>query len=156
MHSALVAIDESEISKALIKYAFLFAGQEEMEHLDFIHVIPGRGNTMIISDPDHPAVMPDEETARAEARDKLFEQLKKSVENPQNPEVTFDLLVRTGTPYEEIILQAERGDYDFILIGHRGMSNVKRFFIGSVAARVVRHAPCSVLIFHPSDDKEKA
>ena len=31
-------------------------------------------------------------------------------------------------------------------MGHRGMSNLQRFFGGSVSDRVVDHAPCDVLI----------
>lgn len=149
MVSALVAIDQSGISKALIKYAFQFASMEGVSHLDFIHVTPKKEKPMIISDPDHPADLP--EVERIKARDDLFELLSAAVEDPERPEITFDLIVRSGTPYEEIILQAEKGKYDFILIGHRGMSNVKRFFIGSVAAKVVRHSPCSVLVFQPPE-----
>lgn len=149
MSSALVAIDQSSISRALMVYAFQFARLEGLDHLDFIHVTPEQGKTLIISDPDHPAELPEVEKTRV--RDDLFEILKQSVDDPEKPEITFDLVVRTGTPYEEIIIQADNGDYDFILIGHRGMSNVKRFFIGSVAANVVRHSPCSVLVFHPSE-----
>ena len=153
MSSALVAIDESDISRSLISYSFGFARQEGLSRIDFIHVVQDNGKTMIISDPDHPAVMPKAEVEKAEIRDKLFGLLKQSAGNPENPDVPFDLLVRSGTPYEEIILQAERGNYDILLIGHRGMSNVKRFFMGSVAAKVVRHSPCSVLVFHPSEEE---
>jgi nucleotide-binding universal stress UspA family protein len=31
-------------------------------------------------------------------------------------------------------------------MGHRGLNPVKRFFMGSVAKRVIEDAPCSVLI----------
>ncbi len=149
MASALVAIDQSSISRDLIHYAFQFARMEKIDHLDFIHVTPEKEKPMIISDPDHPADLPEVESIQI--RDELFSLLTSAVRNPEQPEITFDLIVNTGTPYEEIILQADKGDYDFILIGHRGMSNVKRFFIGSVAAKVVRHAPCSILVFHPQE-----
>ncbi len=149
MASALVAIDQSSISRNLIDYAFQFARMEKIDHLDFIHVTQEKGNPMIISDPVHPADLPEVESIQV--RDDLFSLITSAVRNPEQPEITFDLIIRSGTPYEEIILQADKGDYDFILIGHRGMSNVKRFFIGSVAARVVRHSPCSILVFHPQE-----
>jgi nucleotide-binding universal stress UspA family protein len=31
-------------------------------------------------------------------------------------------------------------------MGHRGLSNLRRFLVGSIADRVVDHAPCMVLV----------
>jgi universal stress protein F len=56
-----------------------------------------------------------------------------------------DVEVRTGAPAGQILQCAEDLDADLIMIAsHRpGLSD---YFIGSTAARVVRHAQCSVLI----------
>jgi len=35
------------------------------------------------------------------------------------------------------------------------MRNLERFFIGSVAAKVAAHAPCTVIVFRPREPKEK-
>jgi nucleotide-binding universal stress UspA family protein len=51
-----------------------------------------------------------------------------------------------GNPPETIIEVAEKGKYDLIVVGSRGISNVKRFFLGSVSDDVSHHAKCSVLI----------
>jgi universal stress protein F len=53
--------------------------------------------------------------------------------------------VRTGAPASQILQAAEDHGADLIMIAsHRpGLSD---YFIGSTAARVVRHAQCSVLI----------
>jgi len=51
-----------------------------------------------------------------------------------------------GHPAEAIIEYARTHEVDLIVMGHRGMSNLQRFFVGSVADRVVDHAPCMVLI----------
>lgn len=48
---------------------------------------------------------------------------------------------------------AEKNKYELILIGHRGLSNLERFFIGSVAAKVVRHAPCTILVHLPKSEE---
>ncbi len=58
-----------------------------------------------------------------------------------------DTRVRVGHPAEEIVSEAEEGEYDVVVIGdkeHRGL--VTRFFLGSTAVRVVEHAPCPVII----------
>jgi len=51
-----------------------------------------------------------------------------------------------GNPAETIIEVAEKENYDLIVVGSRGVSNVKRFFLGSVSDDVSHHAKCSVLI----------
>lgn len=60
--------------------------------------------------------------------------------------VRVEKLLRIGNPAEEIIIAAEQGRFDLILIGIRGLSTVRRFLIGSVADRVVRHATVPVLV----------
>ncbi len=51
-----------------------------------------------------------------------------------------------GNPAETIIDIAEKGNYDLIIVGSRGISNVKRFFLGSVSDDVSHHAKSSVFI----------
>ena len=65
----------------------------------------------------------------------------------------ISVYVRKGVPYAEIVDFAKEKNADMVMIGHRGLSNLERFFIGSVAAKVVAHAPCSVYVLRP---KEKA
>ncbi len=53
--------------------------------------------------------------------------------------------VRFGGTYQEILAHAEKIDADLIVIGsHR--PNVSDYLLGSTAARVVRHAGCSVFV----------
>jgi nucleotide-binding universal stress UspA family protein len=54
--------------------------------------------------------------------------------------------VRTGRPYEEIINLAREIDADLIVLSTRGQSGLKRLLLGSTAERVVRGAPCAVLV----------
>lgn len=60
--------------------------------------------------------------------------------------VKFDKKVEFGNPAETIINVAEKGKYDLIVVGRRGLSTVKRFFLGSISDDVSHHAKCSVLI----------
>ena len=52
----------------------------------------------------------------------------------------------TGRIVERIQVAAEMMPADIVITGSRGHSSLARFFLGSVARGVVRHAPCSVLI----------
>jgi len=45
-----------------------------------------------------------------------------------------------------ILEVAEESSADLVVMGHRGMSQIKRFFLGSVSETVLRHAGCSVWI----------
>lgn len=51
-----------------------------------------------------------------------------------------------ASPAESIIKCAEEEKADLIVMGHREKKGLDRFLIGSVAAKVVAYAPCSVLI----------
>jgi nucleotide-binding universal stress UspA family protein len=64
---------------------------------------------------------------------------------PVLPQV--ETIIRVGHPAEEIIREAEEGDYHLLLVGERQRRGpVTRFLLGSTALRVVEHAPCPVII----------
>ena len=54
--------------------------------------------------------------------------------------------IRTGHPYEEICKVARELNADLIVLGSRGNTGLKRVLLGSTAERVVRFAPCPVLV----------
>jgi universal stress protein A len=60
--------------------------------------------------------------------------------------ITSEELVHIGRPYEEIITVAKEHKADLIIIATHGRSGLKHAFLGSTAERVVRHAPCPVLV----------
>ena len=60
--------------------------------------------------------------------------------------INTDKKVIIGEAHPQIVGTAEDGNYDLIVMGHRGLNPLKRIFIGSVAKRVIEDAPCSVLI----------
>lgn len=51
----------------------------------------------------------------------------------------------TNVP-DAIVAFAEKECVDLVVIGSRGLSPASRFRMGSVASKVVRHAPCSVYV----------
>lgn len=54
--------------------------------------------------------------------------------------------VLIGEPFEKIVETAKNGNFDLIVMGNRGFSKVKRFFVGSVTQKVISEAPCPVLV----------
>jgi nucleotide-binding universal stress UspA family protein len=53
--------------------------------------------------------------------------------------------VITGVPHREIVEAARREGAALIVMGTHGRGAVERFFVGSVADRVVHAAPCAVV-----------
>jgi nucleotide-binding universal stress UspA family protein len=51
-----------------------------------------------------------------------------------------------GNAVEEIVRKSEEGKFDLIIMGARGLSTIKKLFIGSVSDGVIKKAPCPVLI----------
>lgn len=53
--------------------------------------------------------------------------------------------VRCGMPVQGIIAYAKKAGIDLIVMGTHGRTGLAHLFMGSVAERVVRHAPCPVV-----------
>ena len=57
--------------------------------------------------------------------------------------------VRFGVPAEAIVHEARAWSADLLVLGTHRRRGAARFFLGSVAGTVLRHAPCSVLVVPP-------
>lgn len=49
-------------------------------------------------------------------------------------------------PADALLNVAEQNKADLIVVGNKGMTGARRYFLGSVPNNVSHHAPCSVLI----------
>jgi len=54
--------------------------------------------------------------------------------------------IREGVPANEILSEADQGDYDLVVVGSTGASDMKHRVLGSVSSKIAWNAPCSVLI----------
>jgi nucleotide-binding universal stress UspA family protein len=61
--------------------------------------------------------------------------------------VAIDLQVVEEDAVSALINTAERGGYDLLVMGNKGMTGVTRYFrLGSVPNKVTHHLPCTLLI----------
>lgn len=60
--------------------------------------------------------------------------------------VSVDTVLEMGHPAEEICTVAARTGADLVVVGTRGMSEMKNLVLGSVSERVVRLAPVPVTV----------
>lgn len=73
--------------------------------------------------------------------------LKEEMES-SDVDVVTEVLVSNveENPGLSICAYAERNAVDLIIVGSRGLGNVKKLFLGSVSNNVVQHASCPVLV----------
>ncbi|HET6669667.1 MAG TPA: universal stress protein [Pyrinomonadaceae bacterium] len=55
-------------------------------------------------------------------------------------------VIAEGNPATEVLGQAEQGEYDLIVLGASGATDMKHRMLGSVSAKVTAQAPCSVVV----------
>jgi nucleotide-binding universal stress UspA family protein len=94
-------------------------------------------------------------------RDRLLESMKKRGEDILGKSVTMlksfgvnyirTVLASSTSPAEEIVNFAVNEKIDLIVIGSRGLGATARFFLGSVAAKVVRYSPCCVYVVRQAE-----
>jgi nucleotide-binding universal stress UspA family protein len=65
---------------------------------------------------------------------------------PANPKIPVTHVLLEGDPATEISRYAADAGIDVIVIGTHGRTGVDRLVMGSVAEKVMREAPCSVLV----------
>jgi len=62
------------------------------------------------------------------------------------PGLTVDTCVRQGDPTGRILVEAQRGDYDLVIIGAHQGTGWTRHLLGSVTQQIIRRVPISVLV----------
>lgn len=90
-----------------------------------------------------------DQKALTETMQKSAEDLLNSVTTEMDfSGVTVEKEVLLGEPYMRILDAAKKDAVDLIVMGNRGFSKIKRFFVGSVTQKVISEAPCPVLVIH--------
>lgn len=65
--------------------------------------------------------------------------------------VSVSTRIDEGIPANELLSEAERGQYDLIVAGATGSRDLKHRMLGSVSSKIAWNAPCSVLIVREPD-----
>lgn len=84
-------------------------------------------------------------TVRQHLHNYLVEQAKKVARPGQH----IDTVVLEGSPAATILDFATVQDFDLIVMATHGHSGLQRWIYGSVTNRVMRHAPCHMMIVRP-------
>jgi nucleotide-binding universal stress UspA family protein len=65
---------------------------------------------------------------------------------PVDPSIAVHHVMLTGDPATEIVNYAKAQNINLIVMGTHGRTGLERILMGSVAEKVMREAPCSVLV----------
>ena len=63
-----------------------------------------------------------------------------------NPTLKITSELKEGDTSAQIVETAANGKFDLIVVGHKGNSEIREFFLGSTSERVVHRAKCNILI----------
>jgi universal stress protein A len=139
IRSILVPVDFSHPSLKALDYAVALAEQFDAR-ITLLYV------SEPVTMPDFAGSFPlaiENETLLAAFKEKLEALRKKNV---HDPELIEKVVVRQGRAFHEITEAARTLKSDLIVISTHGYSGFSRAILGSVTERVVRRAPCPVLV----------
>jgi nucleotide-binding universal stress UspA family protein len=79
-------------------------------------------------------------------REAGFHILAQGQERVEAEQIPVKTLFKEGHAIQEIIRVAREGRFDLLVLGVKGKSKIKELQLGSVTEKVVRNAPCTVMI----------
>ncbi|KAF9596205.1 hypothetical protein IFM89_007887 [Coptis chinensis] len=157
----MVALDEREGSFYALKWALnnlfttcdhgLGVDQPDVGVIIIVHVqqpfqhyiYPGLGGPGVY---ENPSVM--ESVKKAQEHNSAI-LLSRAVQICEEKPIKVETVVLDGDPKEMICQVAEQTHPDILVVGSRGLSKLKRTFLGSVSDYCAHHAKCPILIVKP-------
>ncbi len=140
MQRIVVAVDFSDDSKVALNYACDLAAQLSSS-LTLVHVVEP---DLALPGDDLAAANPKPTDSERLAEAKL--DLNELGERMLGPCRVIETMVRNGIAFFEIAEAAKCLGADLIVIGAHGLAGTNRALLGSTVEKVVRHAPCPVLV----------
>nr|GEV35898.1 hypothetical protein [Tanacetum cinerariifolium] len=169
----MVAIDESEGSLYALQWTieniFLHHGtgsgttatpsneEEELPLITVVHVQPPfqQPYTAIPVGPvlfATPTVMDSVKKAQEQSASEVLSRVSKLC---QQYMIKAETMVIRGNPKEMIVEAVDQINADLLVVGSRGLGQIKRALLGSVSDYCVHHAKCPVLIVRPPKSSNK-
>ncbi len=145
----LVPTDFSELSKRAVDYALSLVQQYGAE-MTLLTVVDDR----VFQDGLVDVAYLEQQVmeARNESFSKRLEALRAETANsaPAKAKITSEMIF--GVAFSEIVQYAKDNQTDLIVMGTHGTSGITHMLLGSTTEKVVRKAPCPVMIVR---DKKK-
>jgi len=135
----LVPIDLSEYANQALDYAVNLAGKLDAR-LMLVHVI----QSIPLVGVDMGVTLPYTYVQDLEAE--IMQSMESALKRVTAAGLEGEIVVVHGVPFHEIIETAKTRQVDLIIMGTHGRTGLQYVLLGSVAEKVVRLAPCPVLV----------
>jgi nucleotide-binding universal stress UspA family protein len=145
----LVPIDFSEYADHALAYAIRLAGTLDAR-LTLLHIV----QPLPMAGVDMDVVLP--ETYLQEMEAEVQRSMGAALARVTAAGLTREGVVLYGVPFQEIVDTARTRQVDLIIMGTHGRTGLLHVLLGSVAEKVVRLAPCSVLVVRTTDQASGA
>ena len=136
-----MALDGSEFSLKALEFAIDIAKKYQSQ-LILVHVVIRQ--IYAINPPEAGILAGTAIVRELEAEGKAV--LAKGEETVKAQRIPVETRLKQGVPAEELLHAAADEKVDLIVLGSRGLSQVKAFLLGSVSDKVSHHAKCPALI----------
>ncbi len=137
----LVAVDGSPYAERALGYGVDLAKKYGAK-LIILHVVLRRFYAVTPSEAGVLATTVFVKEMEAEGR----EIISKAEDYAKSEGADFECKMLQGVPAEDIVRTAQSEGVDLIVMGSRGLTEVRAFLLGSVSDKVSHHAKCPVLI----------
>lgn len=138
LRRVVMPTDFSEPSQEALAYARQVVGRFQAE-LVLVHV-----TEKPFVDPNLAEI--DTQAFEDNARQSAQQQLDKAVAALRAAGLPARGQLLTGVPWNEVVELARREAADLIVAGTHGYTGLKHILLGSTAERILRHAPCPVVV----------
>ncbi len=138
----LCPMDFSECSRLAVDWVIRMAPKLVPVEVTFFHVIEAPSYAEATTEPALSEIEAQASRIQEMARKEIAAVLGAK---PLDPLVEVCYAVVRGRPYVEILRAAGTMRTDLIVMGTHGRTGLQRLLIGSVAERVVRGSPCTVV-----------
>lgn len=147
-HNILLATDFSDAAAIPVNTAVTIARRCDAK-LTVAHVVPDAATSLAVSAYDAGAVwaptIEDLSRLQKDLSQGANERLSEMVSEMRDG-LDLDTKVLVGAPYYSIIEFVKERGFDLVVVGTRGISAMKRLFVGSTATRLARACPAPVWI----------
>lgn len=138
----LVPVDFSEHSQKALRYALAFASQFGAQ-VTLVHIVE---QMVYPGDWMYPPLAVTEFAPKK--REQMLERLRAM---DAGSGVKTQHIVRLGRAWQEVVEVAKELKSDLLILATHGYTGLKHVLLGSVAEKIVRHAPCPVLSVRPDE-----
>jgi nucleotide-binding universal stress UspA family protein len=148
----LVPLDGSQLAELALQPALAIASQSGSKIT--LLTVPVRQQVVLPSSAGYGPPIYERTAEHALKQEEQY--LARVQDTSANPDIEFDIKVEEGDVAGVIVDRAVACDADLILMTTHGYSGFTRWMLGSVTERVLREAPCPVLVIRHGGGLRKA